>query len=61
MSEPAPKAQDASLTVQYESFHATFHFFKDGEFQCKRTQKECEEIFPHILWWKMTNPKIYKL
>lgn len=47
-----PKKQNG-LFVQYESFSGLMKFHFDGEEVYKKTVKECEEIFPHILWYKI--------
>lgn len=50
---PAPKKQDGKLSVQYMRFSGIMEFFYDGEKIYTKTVKECEEMFPHILWWEI--------
>lgn len=51
--EPAPTKYDGELSVQYNSARAVMEFFYQGEKVYCKTIPQCENIFPHIVWYSI--------
>lgn len=45
--------KDDDLSVMLNGFTGSVDFFFNGERIATRSLKECEELYPQYLWWKL--------